>query len=89
MSCASACTAAGLACVASAFEPLNNCGHLRAHFPCEAGCEPGGGAELPAYMSGAVPDASTMCRTAAASAGARTCEAAAASTRRLCPCGKP
>jgi hypothetical protein len=86
VSCATACAAAGKACVAEALPSLNNCDHLRAAFPCEAGCEPASGAELPAYMSGAVTDASTMCRTDNGSSGPRTCEAAAANTRRLCPC---
>jgi hypothetical protein len=89
VSCSAACAAQGKACVPGALTSLNNCDYLRALFPCEAGCEAGSGAELPAYLSGAVADASTMCRTngAGGAAAGQTCEAAAVNTRRLCPCG--
>ena len=87
-SCSKACADAGLACDASAFAALNSCAWLRAAFPCEAGCASGSGPELPAYMSGAVADASTLCRTEGDAAAPRTCDAATPNTRRLCPCGK-
>ena len=89
VSCTKACADAGLVCAPAAFAALNTCAWLRAAFPCEAGCAAGSGPELPAYMSGAVADASTLCRTEGGEGAApRTCDAAVANTRRLCPCGK-
>jgi hypothetical protein len=86
LSCTAACAAVGKACAEAALAALNNCDRLRAAFPCEAGCSAGAGPELPAYMSGAVTDASTMCRTAEPSAPL-ACAAQAPNTRRLCACG--
>ena len=90
-SCRERCSEDSLECLEAQFPALNDCNRLREQFACEAGCEAGAGAALPAYIipKAAKSERPAMCLTWSTelSKEAMTCDSVDGNRQRACPCG--
>lgn len=90
-SCRERCGEDSLECLEAHFPALNDCNRLRDRFACEAGCEAGQGAGLPAYIipKAAKSERPAMCLTWSSeiSKEAMTCDSLDGNRQRACPCG--
>ena len=90
-SCQERCSEDNLECLEAHFPSLNDCNRLRDRFACEAGCEPGSGLAMPAYIipKAAKSERPAMCLTHSPelSKEGMTCDSLDSNRQRACPCG--
>merc|ERR1712014_565483 len=82
--CNGACQRAGLRCEQRQLEYVNTCEALKRTFACEEGCGHQVGKEIPCYVHDSTRDTARQCLMT--DEATPTCEAAHASTTRLCAC---